>query len=389
MARNAAIVVALTVVALLPVFAPDFFTPDPGAGVARTVIGILLSLALPAGAVVVCWRTFPGANDARSKLPLILFFLVVAALLTEMHYLLVDRARYFPTMTNTEWQEVIVDASVRRDPTAIPHSYRFLPDSLTRLLHFLSGSFVYARTLYRWTFSFLLVFAIFRFASPYLDRSRALVVVLAYGLVYPVTILAYAGQLADPMSHLSFVLAFLALQSRAFVYLLLAIAVGCLAKESVVALLGYYLLFCRRSETRFWAKLGTAAAVCLLVLVAARFDVLRHGFSYADVSGVSLEHVKRNLSEYEVWGPLFVFSVGIFLPFVILGWRAAPREPKRLTLFLLPVLLVSNALFSWMHEVRNFVPAIVAMAVIAVNYLLPPAAETRGETGSAARSGTP
>lgn len=368
MRRNATVVVGLTIVALLPMFAPRaFVSATPPTGLAA-VVAYALALLVPCAAAVAAWRLVP-APSGRRKAVLILLFSILAAHLTLLHLRLVDQASYFPGQGNTQWQAEMNDANVTRDPTAIPHSYRFLPDSLVQLFETLTGSFVFSRTVYRVTFGFLLLLAIHRFATIYLSQTGALVVVLLYCLAYPVTIWAYAGQLNDPLSHLSFVVAFLALESGAFVYFLLAVAIGALAKESVVAMLGYYLLFHGPRDRKFWGRFCLAAVVSLAVVVGSRMSVAPGGFSYSKVSGVTLDHITANLAAYPLWVPQLVFSVGIFLPFVVLGWRGAPSTPRRLTAFMLPVLLVSSVLFSWLHEARNYVPVMVPMAVITCGYL--------------------
>ena len=167
----------------------------------------------------------------------------------------------------------------------------------------------------------------------------------------------YAGQLVDPMSHLSFVLSFILLESGLFVYFLLCVAVGIVAKESVVAMLGYYLLFHRHRETHFWKKFAVASLVCGAVLVGSRLLVLERGFGYTDISGVGVGHSKDNLMQYGEWGIPLLLAVGSFLPFVVLGWRHAHPTLRRLTVYLLPALFLSSTVSSWLHEVRNFVPS--------------------------------
>ena len=366
-------VLILTAVALLPVFAPDRFPLGPQSG-PRPLLGLYASLLLPLGVVFICWRMTDG-DDRRRKAGFLALLCLLAGLLTYVHHTVIDRGAYFPHQTNLEWQIEINEAAVSRDTDFVPHSYRFLPDSLVRLTAWLCGSFVVARTLYRFSFGLLLLFLIHRFARKFLPRARAALVVLFYCAVYPVTILAYAGQLADPMSHVSFVAAFLALHAGAFPAFLLAISIGALAKESVVAMIGYYVLFGRREDPMFWRNLILACAICAGTLIMARLPALRDGFSYGQVSGVGLSHISDNLGAWRVWLPQVLFTGGLFLPFVYLGWSRAASMPKRLTLFLLPVLGLSNLVFSWIHEVRNFVPLLIPMAVITVGYLWPESGE--------------
>jgi hypothetical protein len=82
-----------------------------------------------------------------------------------------------------------------------------------------------------------------------------------------------------------------------------------------------------------------------------------------------MDFIIANLSYYNLWLRQLAFTVGIFIPFVILGWKTAPQSPKRLTLLLFPVLLGTNVVFSMIHETRNLVPVAIPMALIAANYL--------------------
>ena len=364
--RNAAIVVGVTLVALLPVFFPRPFIEATAPRGIAAALAYTIALALPVAAGGLVWTLLPGPRRAGA----ILFWFIVAAQLTMVHYRLIDRGWYFGDISNLTWQVDLNNAVVRRDPSVIPHSYRFLPDSVLQLLETLTGNFVYSRTVYRLTFGFLLVYAIWRFARFWLSEGGAHAVVLVYALSYPITIAIYAGQPTDPMSHLSFVAAFVALESGAFLYFALAVVIGALAKETVVALLGYYLLFHWPRDRDGWVRFGAASAASLAVLAGTRLPVAGR-VSYSAVSGVPVEHIRDNLLAYEHWGPQFLFSVGLLLPFVVLGWRRAPLTPRRLTLFLLPVLFVSSTLFSWLHEARNWVPVIVPMAVIAWSYVAP------------------
>ena len=361
--RNAVIVVGATVIALLPVFFPRVFIEARAPQGLAAVLAYALALALPVGAAWLVWTLLPAPRRALD----ILFWFVVAAQLLVVHYRVVDKGRYFQVRTNTEWQELSNDMVVRREPNVTPHCYRFLPDSVLQMLQTLTGSFLYSRTVYRLTFGFLLLFGIWRFARFWLSEGGAHAVVLLYALIYPIAIWTYAGQPTDWLSHLSFVVSFLALESGVFVYFALAVTIGALAKETVVAMLGYYLLFHRPRDLRGWLAFGITTAVSLALVVGARLSVPRGeaGFSYWDISGVGFEQLRWNLGAWRIWGPEFLCTVGLLVPFVVRGWRRAPLTPRRLTLFLLPVLFISSTMFSYLHEARNWVPVIVPMAVIA------------------------
>jgi hypothetical protein len=53
------------------------------------------------------------------------------------------------------------------------------------------------------------------------------------------------------MSHLSFILAFIFIETDQFVYLVLTVTIRCLAKETIIAMAGYYVLFRWREKFHY------------------------------------------------------------------------------------------------------------------------------------------
>src|SRR5437762_5971258 len=168
-------------------------------------------------------------------------------------------------------QQSVLDLS----PYKLPHSYRFLPNSLVRLFEQATGNFAIARDGYRNLFGVLLFYSFYRFARLYLRHGGSLFCLALLALVLPVSFRYYAGQLTDPLSHLSFVLAFIFIETEQFVYLLLAVIIGCLVKESVAAMAGYYAFF-RWREKWHVPKTILLVLASVAVCVIARVWVL-HG----------------------------------------------------------------------------------------------------------------
>lgn len=218
--------------------------------------------------------------------------------------------------------------------------------------------------MYRFTFGFLLLLSIFLLAYRYCSLGGSIVVVLLYVTVYPASIRYYAGQVTDPMSHLSFVLAFLFLEIGAFEYLLITLVAGVLAKESIAIIPVYYALFERRRDPS-WLKTALLCGATAFVLVGIRLAVHYH-FQYGDVSGVGPGHIWQNLARVGSWPRQLVHTLLVFAPFVVLGWRKGPQRIKELTLVVVPTLIVSNLLFSWFHESRNFIPGSILLAILTV-----------------------
>jgi hypothetical protein len=362
-------------VTLLPLARPSFFVPDPRRSVLVSVAGAWIAMLAPAAAVWLLWRCLPELGGARARVRLILLFGLTAALLTEIHRTTVDQSIYLGQhVPNTEWQRTLQESVLARDPAAIPHTYRPLPHAFLAWLELLSGSFPFASWVYRMTFLWLLLGWIYGFARLHVRPAAAILATFLYCAIYPITIRYYAGQPADPMSHLSFVLAFYALGTGAFPLFVAAVAIGCLAKESVVALVGFYALFGRR-DPAFARRLVLVAAISSVALIAPRLAVPHTPSGYAAVSGVGLDHVRTNLANYEHWAPQLLFTIGILAPFALWGWRDANPLLRRLTLFLLPTLFLSSLLFSWLREARNFVPLVVPLAIMAAQQIVAEAEE--------------
>jgi len=72
--------------------------------------------------------------------------------------------------------------------------------------------------------------------------------------------------------------------------------------------------------------------------------------------------------------------IGLFVPGAVWGWKWMDN-PFRLTcLFVTAGVVVSSAMFSWLSEVRNLVPAIVMLAIVNVT-----AVERYLQSGQASR----
>jgi hypothetical protein len=225
-----------------------------------------------------------------------------------------------------------------------------------------------ARDLYRLIFGILLFYAIYKFARLYTNYLGALIAMLMIAVIYPVSFEYYAGQLTDPLSHLSFVLAFIFLETEDFALLLTTLLIGSLAKETVLAMSGYYVLFCRK-ERNYLLKAITLCLACGGIFWGVRMLVLHGGIhSYTQVSVAPPDMPSINWHDSR-WPVALFLTVGAFLPFLVLSWRETPCTLKQLALFLFPVLFTSGLFFSFLVEMRNFMPLVFVLAVIAARYL--------------------
>ena len=321
---------------------------------------------------LVFYRLEAVGRRNRYALTVVLLVFLLTAFTEYTHHFLVDLGNYFQTTTTVAWQRGVQDAVVRLDPVALPHSYRFLPNAIVFWMQIAGVNFRLASAIYRSLFMLVLFYSLYRFGRMFTNHLGALLAMLLVALVYPVSFVAYAGQLTDPISHLSFLLAFIFLEADEFWFFLSALLIGSLAKETVLGMLGFYLLFERKKPGYVWKAPGVVAT-CLGAYFAVRTFVLHGAMKYSQVSGVDRAWILTNLKDI-IWLPHMLVTLCAYLPFLVLGWKDTPLMLKRLVFYLLPLVLVSSLLFSWLDEARNYMPLVFVLAVVAGRYL---AAQTK------------
>jgi hypothetical protein len=337
-------------------------------------------------AVSICYVIFRAELRRLSRpqaLSLVFVIFLLTSITNNLHGFNVDQAtNYFPE-PNRVWQERTHNLVMQLAPALLPHSYRFLPNSIVRWVQLAHLDFDSARDLYRLIAGLLLFYSIYKYARLYSNYTSAIVAMLLTAAIYPISFEHYAGQLTDPLSHLSFVLAFIFLETEEFALLLSTLVIGSLAKETVLALAGYYVLFCQR-EARYQVKAVSLCVASAGVYFGVRLFVLHGSMNYQQTSGVKLEHVLENW-QFIGWHEPFLLTACALLPFLALGWKETALSLKRLVFFLFPVLFLSSLFFSWLVETRNFMPLVFVLSVVAAGYFgrFPPNAlktETAPET---------
>jgi len=143
--------------------------------------------------------------------------------------------------------------------------------------------------------------------------------------------------------------------------------IGSLAKETVLAMAGFYVLFQRR-EKKYLLKSIVACCSSVAAYFSVRLLVLGGKMGYRQISGPAFAHLYENWNLIE-WRGLFFLTGGALLPFLALGWRETPRALKQQFFFWLPVILISSLFFSWLVEVRNFMPLVFVLSVVAGRFL--------------------
>lgn len=165
---------------------------------------------------------------------------------------------------------------------------------------------------------------------------------------------------------MSFILAFTFIETENFAFLLTTLILGSFAKETILSLAGFYLLFCRR-EPGWIARSVVRCLASASTFFCARFLVLHTGMHYQQISGTPMGHVIENWQDSK-WRELFSLTGGAYLLFLALAWRDTPATLKHLAVYLLVVLFVSSLLFGWLIETRNWMPLVFVLAVVGGRY---------------------
>ncbi len=355
------VVWAFAAVASLPVL---FHWAAPPPRISRTNLAVELGYA---AAALLCYWMYRSESRRLSRsqaLALAFSVFLLTSVVNNLHNFNVDRvSNLFPYATNEVWQEQLQNNVVNLAPGVAPHSYRFLPNGIVRWIEMGHVRFRVAADIYRLLSGLLLFYAIYRYARLYTSFVGGILVMLFVSVLYPVSFERYAGQLTDPLSHLSFVLGFVFLETEDFPCLLTTLLLGSLAKETVLALSGYYVLFCR-NQKHYGMKAGTLCAAALASYFGVRFFVLHGTMAYQQVSGVNADHILLNWQD-PPWPALFLLTACAYLPFLALNWKRTPISLKRMYFYLLPVLFASSLFFSWLAETRNFMPVVFVLAVVA------------------------
>ncbi len=334
--------------------------------VSRTLLAMELQYVLAAALCYWFYRAESKRLESSQAIGLVFLIIALTMFVNQMHGLYVDHASNWPP-SNLAWQERLQELVIALSPAALPHSYRFLPNSIVLWMQLFRVRFDVARDIYRLFSGLLLFYLIYRYARLYTTHWGGMAAMMLVALPYPISFEGYAGQLTDPLSFVSFVLAFIFLETENFVFLLSTLLLGSLAKETVLALCGFYAIFCRKQQGYRWKAL-TLCAASVAMYIAVRAAVLHGSIQYQQVSGVPLEHVAANWND-PPWPMHLLTTVGPYVPLLALAWKKTPPSLNYLALYLFPVLFLSNLGFSWLNETRNFMPLVMVLAVVAGRFL--------------------
>ena len=355
----------LTIVAILPIL---LHWTAPAENLSRTRPAVALGYL---AALLLCFLFFRVESkrlDRAKATALVILIFFQTHITMYAHRFLVDRGNFTPDLTNLAWQERMQSHVVRLSIDVLPHSYRFLPNALAYWMQLCGVEFPVARDIYQLLAGLVLFYTLYRYARLYTGYRGAILTMALAGMVYPLSFIGYSGQLTDPLSHLSFLLAFIFLQVENFPLLLTTLLIGSVAKETVLGLLGFYVLFCRR-ERGYPLKAVVLCLASVAIYFGVRLFVLHGSMQYHEVSGVTLDHVRVNWIQPN-WREHLLLTAGAYVPFLVLGWKQTPLVLKQMVFYLVPLLFVSSLFFSWLNEARNFMPLVFVLALIAARYFL-------------------
>jgi hypothetical protein len=299
-------------------------------------------------------------------------FLVLAGLATAYHGYHVDR-------TWGDWQRTlymdILNQTGDDNGLRIPHQFRPLPYGFVRMFEWITGDWWFSCIVYRWCFTFWFLWGAHRFARLFLKPMPALLTILPLVPLYPLSVEFYRGQLTDPLSYALFILALIYVVQDRWILLAATLALGVLAKETVLLVAVSYCTCYWRQGLSAFLRTAALATACVAAYFAARLPIgWRLGFD--KINGTDGLMIGTNLGFGEpiastfvpLWvsyAHLLVFVVP-FLPFIYLGWRRIDARLKAIFLTLTPLMLAANICFGWMYESRNYMPLVPLLATMAV-----------------------
>lgn len=344
----------------LPAF--DFFRMHPELRLAgKGLLWVIVALGIIAVGRV-------DTDTGTAKLVRYAGFVLVAALLTDVHYFTVD-------IKQMKWQ-IEQYGQILAHTCHPPDQYRFVPQGTLWWLNLCQGDFVSGYLAYRFFFTFLVCLAIYKFAHLYLPSRDAALAVLVYAAFYPLSTRYYFGNLLDPMSHAVMIATLRYCRLQKFQVVFWLFVLGVFIKETMLVMAPCYWLMSREEN---WLRDRPQAqrAVLLGLVGVLAFLLCRMPFGFQ----ASFQSLNRtpDLMIYANLGlpgaqigsivPLFqrylhpVLFIFMWLPLII--WRKQWLEHSlfRTAIYFAVVIYVVNLLFGWNYESRNFIPPFVVLVV--------------------------
>jgi len=301
------------------------------------------------------------------ELPLV----VLAGLMTAWHWHHLDSEDFLG-----EWQRKTY-FKIFNHTQEPPHLFRALPYGFTRALERLTGDWTFSCIAYRWFFTWWFVWGCYLFARLWHSALLSLLTLLPVAVLYPLSVWFYWGQLTDPLSHALFVFAFIWTVRDRTALLAASLALGILAKETVVLMVPVYWACYWRGGLRPLLKAAGLGVVCVAAFLAARLPY-QWSPRYDKINGTQELMILDNLGlpppdrPHQPAAPIYhlylqpALFVLPFVPFIAWGWRRLDGRLKVMCVILTPLLLLSNLCFGWMYESRNYMPLVPLLGTAAL-----------------------
>jgi hypothetical protein len=330
---------------------------------------------------ITIWRASIDRVDDPVAIGRAIVLMVLAALLTAVHFMVIDRQAFDPGRLPyvVSWQRgnylAVLNGTVAGPGISyVPHVYRPLPYGFTRTLELLTRDWQFACLAYRFYFTYWVLWAMRRFGLMFLPAARARWIIVVYALLYPLSIWYYIGQLTDPLSHFLFILAMIWIVEDRWRELAAAIALGVLAKETALLLVPAY-FYCYREKGATWRR-----TIALGLIGVATYFAVRLCVGWApdlrSINSNTALMIRSNLglrgSHYKSIAPLWqnylnpaLFVIVWLLP-AMPKWRVIDARLKAMATVLVPLMLGVNLCFGWLYESRNYVPLLPLLVTMAL-----------------------
>jgi len=275
-----------------------------------------------------------------------------------VHYFSVDQH-------HLEWQ-VNQYCNIIYKNYGVPHQYRFVPYGILWWFVLFSGNYIISLLMYRFLFQYVLLAIIWKLASIYNDKLTSVFILFVYAAFYPLSIHLYSGQIIDPIFHLLFVLGLFCSIKKLYLPLIITIILGMFSKESIILLCPMiFILYPSKSHFKFSFFLITLALILFfLIRLYFGFD-----FSLEKINGVSQLMFYSNLgfskgmakSVFPIYLRYLHPIIFVWIPFFILMFynKFISRNLFYSCAYISFSIYITNTLFGWNHESRNFIPGFI------------------------------
>lgn len=327
---------------------------------------------------IVLWRAaLDRARDPAATLRAVVF-MVLAALLTATHFIIVERQTFYPERLPyvLEWQlrdyQAVLNATLGGH---VPHVYRPLPYGFTRTIELATADWRFACVAYRFFFTYWVLWAMQRFGQIFMPPNRAGWIIVVYVLLYPLSIWYYSGQLTDPLSHFLFILGMIWIVQNRWAELAAAIALGVLSKETALLLVVAYWACYYRQGPAALRRTVVLGVIGVITYFAVRLHVgWAPSLRYINSNPVLM--IRDNLGlpgrQYKSIAPLWqnylnpILFVIVWLVPAMTKWRAIDARLRAMAVVLVPLTLAVNLCFGWLYESRNYVPLLPLLVTMAL-----------------------